>query len=131
MIDENLAYTKLKFSIYPNLGVPINTKIINEMLSLCYQFKRQDLMNQGDKIFNLTYSINYALSNSHHSIEFKNNDYMHIPELFDEVIRYYKPRKNQVERLPEEWKNGIEIGYYEENILKPPLIIMRDILKKN
>jgi hypothetical protein len=83
-------------------------------------------MNQGDKIFNLTYSINYALSNSHHSIEFKNNDYMHIPELFDEVIRYYKPRKNQVESLPEEWKNGIEIGYYEEKILKPPLIIMRD-----
>ena len=106
MIDGNLAYTNLKFSIYPILGVPINTKIINEVLSLCYQFKRQDLMSKGEKIFSLTYSISYALSNSHHSIEFKNNDYMHIPELFDKVERYYKPRKNQVESLPEEGKNG-------------------------
>ena len=33
IIDGNLACTKLKLNIYPNLGVPTNTKNINGMLS--------------------------------------------------------------------------------------------------
>ena len=46
---------------------------INQILSFVHEFERQDLMNKGDKVFTITYLLGYALTNSHHSIDYMNS----------------------------------------------------------
>ena len=48
-------------------------------------------MKKGNHPFTIYYRINYALSNSHHSIEFKGKDTIHIDELFAPIVTLKSP----------------------------------------
>ena len=104
IVEGNLAYTKLIFTSYPNIGIPLDTKNLELSLNFCHDFKRKNLMQKGDKIFSLTYYISYALINSHHSIEFKYNEYISIPSLFLDLEKRFRIERNNIEELPESWK---------------------------
>jgi hypothetical protein len=52
-------------------------------------------MGSGDKIFSITYCVNYALTNSHHSITFRNNKRIDIPNLFEDIWKIYYPKRTE------------------------------------
>ena len=67
----NLAYQKFMFTVYPKYAFSKDTKNIDQVLSFVHQFERENLMNPGDKVFRITYLVVYALTNSHHSIDYR------------------------------------------------------------
>ncbi|CAH1435989.1 unnamed protein product [Lactuca virosa] len=42
-------------------------------------------MSPGDKPFTITYLIGYALTNSHHSIDYKKDEYIELDDVFSEI----------------------------------------------
>ena len=72
----NLAYQKFMFSVYPKFALDLKSSNIDKTLSFIHHFERSDLMNPGDKPFTITYLIGYALTNSHHSIDYKKEEYI-------------------------------------------------------
>ncbi|CAH1422288.1 unnamed protein product [Lactuca virosa] len=42
-------------------------------------------MNPGDKPFTITYLIGYALTNSHHSIDYKKEEYIELEDVLSEI----------------------------------------------
>jgi len=56
-------------------------------------------LRPGDKIFSITYCVNYALTNSHHSITFKNNNRVDVPSLFEDIGKIYYPKRNEITEL--------------------------------
>ncbi|CAN1121891.1 hypothetical protein LINPERPRIM_LOCUS2454 [Linum perenne] len=50
-------------------------------------------MKENSKPFSVTYQINYALTNSHHSLTFKDKEVITIEDLFKPIIRLETPLK--------------------------------------
>mgnify|MGYP001555008701 FL=1 len=48
-------------------------------------------MLKGNHPFTITYQINYALTNSHHSITFKTEDRIYIDKLFTPLLSLESP----------------------------------------
>nr|KAJ0185180.1 hypothetical protein LSAT_V11C900505830 [Lactuca sativa] len=76
----NLAYQKFMFSVYPKFALDLKSANIDKTLSFIYHFERSDLMSPGDKQFTITYLIGYALTNSHHSINYKKDEIGHVKD---------------------------------------------------
>ncbi|CAH1447954.1 unnamed protein product [Lactuca virosa] len=81
----NLAYQKFMFSVYPKSALDLKSANLNKVLSFIHHFERSDLMNPGDKPFTITYLIGYALTNSHHSIDYKKEEYIELEDVFSEI----------------------------------------------
>ena len=81
----NLAYEKFMFSVYPKFALDIKSKNLGKTLSFIHHFERSDLMSPGDKPFTITYLIGYALTNSHHSIDYKKAEYIELDDVFSEI----------------------------------------------
>ncbi|CAH1440351.1 unnamed protein product [Lactuca virosa] len=81
----NLAYQKIMFSVYPKFALDLKSANIDKTLSFIHHFERSDLMNPGDKSFTITYLIGYALTNSHHSIDYKKDEYIELDDVFSEI----------------------------------------------
>ncbi|CAN1122031.1 hypothetical protein LINPERPRIM_LOCUS2544 [Linum perenne] len=50
-------------------------------------------MKENSKPFSVTYQINYALTNSHHSLTFRDKEVITIEDLFKPIIRLETPLK--------------------------------------
>ncbi|CAN1156296.1 hypothetical protein LINPERPRIM_LOCUS20128 [Linum perenne] len=50
-------------------------------------------MKENSKPFSVTYQINYALTNSHHSLTFKDKEVITIEDLFKPIIHLEAPLK--------------------------------------
>nr|KAJ0211904.1 hypothetical protein LSAT_V11C400192400 [Lactuca sativa] len=81
----NLAYQKFNFSVYPKFALDLKSANLNKVLSFIHHFERSDLMNPGDKTFTITYLIGYALTNSHHSIDYKTEECIELEDVFSEI----------------------------------------------
>jgi hypothetical protein len=81
MIKGNLKYGVIKFDVSLQFAIPLVTKNLNQSIGILYKFHRQDLMEKGDYP-SITYCVGYALSNSHHSIDYIDQDIIHIDDLF-------------------------------------------------
>lgn len=81
----NLAYGKFMFTVYPKFGISLTTANLDQTLSFIHNFERHDLMNKGDKVFSITYLLGYALTNSHHSIDYKNKSNIELDDVFHEI----------------------------------------------
>nr|GEX61756.1 hypothetical protein [Tanacetum cinerariifolium] len=79
----NLAYSRFMFSVYPQYALSLETKDLDQVLAFVHEFERSDLMKPGNKVFSITYLVAYALTSSHHSIDYKKKEY--IDDLFSEV----------------------------------------------
>ncbi|AES66691.2 viral movement protein [Medicago truncatula] len=99
VVEGNLAYVKLKFEIHPNIGIPLDTQRLDQALTLEHKLLRGNLMKPGDKIFSITYCVNYALTNSHHRITFRNNNRIDVPSLFEDIGKIYYPKRNEITEL--------------------------------
>ncbi|CAN1262623.1 hypothetical protein LINPERPRIM_LOCUS11344 [Linum perenne] len=80
----NLSYGIIKFDINLQQGLSLTDENLDSSIIIKYELKRDDL---------ITYQINYALTNSHHSLTFKDKEVITIEDLFRPIIRLETPLK--------------------------------------
>ncbi|CAN1144850.1 hypothetical protein LINPERPRIM_LOCUS16850 [Linum perenne] len=76
----NLNCGIIKFDINLQQGLTLTDKNLDSSIVIKYELKREDLMKENSKPFSVTYQINYALTNSHHSLTFKDKEVITIEE---------------------------------------------------
>ncbi|KAK4382551.1 movement protein [Sesamum angolense] len=83
----NLYAGKLMFDIHPRIAYNLADQDFSRVLTLHQDFKRKDLMKEGNRPYSITYRIAYALSNTHHSNLFLRKEYIEIPRIFKEFAK--------------------------------------------
>ncbi|KAK4381652.1 movement protein [Sesamum angolense] len=78
---------KLMFDIHPRIAYNLADQDFSRVLTLHHDFKRKDLMKEGNRPYSITYRIAYALSNTHHSDLFLRKEYIEIPRIFKEFAK--------------------------------------------
>ncbi|CAN1811679.1 hypothetical protein LINPERHAP1_LOCUS26296 [Linum perenne] len=89
----NLNYGIIKFDINLQQGLSLTDENLDSSIIIKYELKRNDLMKENSKPFSVTYQINYALTNSHHSLTFKDKEIITIEDLFKPIIHLETPLK--------------------------------------
>jgi len=64
----NLKYVKIKFDINLQMRLSLKVKDLDRCIVFHYKLENSNFMKKGKHPFTICYKINYALSNSHHSI---------------------------------------------------------------
>ncbi|KAL0288531.1 UNVERIFIED_CONTAM: movement protein [Sesamum angustifolium] len=83
----NLYAGKLMFDIHPRIAYNLADQDFSRVLTLHQDFKKKDLMKEGNRPYSITYRIAYALSNTHHSDLFLRKEYIEIPRIFKEFAK--------------------------------------------
>ncbi|KAL0285209.1 UNVERIFIED_CONTAM: movement protein [Sesamum angustifolium] len=83
----NLYAGKLMFDIHPRIAYNLADQDFSRILTLHQDFKRKDLMKEGNRPYSITYRIAYALSNTHHSDLLLRKEYIEIPRIFKEFAK--------------------------------------------
>ncbi|XP_045807604.1 uncharacterized protein LOC123901488 [Trifolium pratense] len=94
----NLKYGKIKFDVHLQLGLSLQDIDLSKSIIFQYGLENPKLMKEGNHPFTIYYRINYALSNSHHSIDFIGKDRIHIDELFKPMVTLESPIFNNLAR---------------------------------
>ncbi|CAN1127843.1 hypothetical protein LINPERPRIM_LOCUS29863 [Linum perenne] len=89
----NLSYGIIKFDINLQQGLSLTDENLDSSIIIKYELKRDDLMKENSKPFSVTYQINYALTNSHHSLTFRDKEVITVEDLFRPIIRLETPLK--------------------------------------
>ncbi|KAK4391588.1 movement protein [Sesamum angolense] len=100
----NLYAGKLMFDIHP--------RIAYNLAELHQDFKRKDLMKEGNRPYSITYRIAYALSNTHHSDLFLRKEYIEIPRIFKEFAKVMAPDPIRIPRI-----GGVDIVIKDHPVL--------------
>ncbi|KAL0428362.1 UNVERIFIED_CONTAM: Enzymatic polyprotein [Sesamum latifolium] len=79
-------------------------------------FKRKDLMKEGNRPYSITYRIAYALSNTHHSDLFLRKEYIEIPRIFKEFAKVMTPDLIKIPRI-----GGVDLVIKEHPVLERTL----------
>ena len=101
------------------MGLSLKDKDINKSITVRYELLRKTFMYKGNHPFTVTYQINYALTNSHHSITFKTSDRIHIDKLFEPLLsletpnmfskhKYIERSRKSTSDIPSVWVPQIE-----------------------
>ncbi|CAN1177025.1 hypothetical protein LINPERPRIM_LOCUS37458 [Linum perenne] len=83
----------IKFDINLQQGLSLTDENLDSSIVIKYELKREDLMKENSKPFSVTYQINYVLTNSHHSLTFRDKEVITIEDLFKPIIRLETPIK--------------------------------------
>ncbi|KAL0383107.1 UNVERIFIED_CONTAM: movement protein [Sesamum calycinum] len=89
----NLYAGKLMFDIHPRIAYNLVDQDFSRVLTLHQDFKRKDLMKEGNRPYSITYRIAYALSNTHHYDLFLRKEYIEIPRIFKEFAKVLRREK--------------------------------------
>ncbi|KAK4391466.1 movement protein [Sesamum angolense] len=95
----NLYAGKLMFDIHPRIAYNLADQDFSRVLTLHQDFKRKDLMKEGNRPYSITYRIAYALSNTHHSDLFLRKEYIEIPRIFKEFAKVMAPDPIRIPRI--------------------------------
>ncbi|KAL0444378.1 UNVERIFIED_CONTAM: movement protein [Sesamum latifolium] len=119
-INHHIIYKvssgKLMFDIYPRMAYNLADQDFNRVLTLHQDFKRKDLMKEGNRPYSITYRIAYALSNTHHSDLFLRKEYIEIPRIFKEFAKVMTPDPIRIPRI-----DGVDIVIKDHPVLERPL----------
>ncbi|CAN1176400.1 hypothetical protein LINPERHAP2_LOCUS32517 [Linum perenne] len=91
--SRNLNCGIIKFDINLQQGLSLTDENLDSSIIIKYELKRDDLMKGNSKPYSVTYQINYALTNSHHSLTFKDKEVITIEDLFKPIIHLEAPLK--------------------------------------
>ncbi|KAK4391423.1 movement protein [Sesamum angolense] len=109
---SNLYAGKLIFDIHPKIAYNLADQDFSGVLTLHQDFKRKDLMKEGNRPYSITYRIAYALSNTYYSDLFLRKEYIEIPRIFEEFAKVMAPDPVRIPRI-----GGVDIqpiiGRYE------------------
>ncbi|KAL0309388.1 UNVERIFIED_CONTAM: putative enzymatic polyprotein [Sesamum radiatum] len=108
----NLYAGKLMFDIHPKIAYNLADQDFSRVLTLHQDFKRKDLMKEGNRPYSITYRIAYALSNTHHSDLFLRKEYIEIPRIFKEFAKVMAPDPIRIPRV-----GGVDIVIKDHPVL--------------
>ncbi|KAL2240735.1 UNVERIFIED_CONTAM: putative enzymatic polyprotein [Sesamum indicum] len=108
----NLYAGKLMFDIHPRIAYNLADQDFSKVLTLHQDFKRKDLMKEGNRSYCITYRIAYALSNTHHSDLFLRKEYIEIPRIFKEFAKVMTPDPIKIPRI-----GGVDIIIKDHPVL--------------
>ncbi|KAL0332947.1 UNVERIFIED_CONTAM: putative enzymatic polyprotein [Sesamum calycinum] len=103
---------KLMFDIHPRIAYNLADQDFSRVLTLHQDFKRKDLMKEGNRPYSITYRIAYALSNTHHSDLFLRKEYIEIPRIFKEFAKVMAPDPIRILRI-----GGVDIVIKDHPVL--------------
>ncbi|GJS95010.1 reverse transcriptase domain-containing protein [Tanacetum coccineum] len=103
----NLAYSRFMFTVYPQYGISLDSKYLDQVLAFVHEFERSDLMKPGNKVFSITYLVAYALTSSHHSIDYKKKEYVEMDDLFTEIGSVEGNKFATIKPIDETWAINI------------------------
>ncbi|KAL0413383.1 UNVERIFIED_CONTAM: movement protein [Sesamum radiatum] len=112
----NLYAGKLMFDIHPRIAYNLADQDFSRVLTLHQDFKRKDLMKEGNRPYSITYRIAYALSNTHHSDLFLRKEYIEIPRIFKEFAKVMTPDPIRIPRI-----GGVDIVIKDNPVLERTL----------
>ncbi|KAL0452937.1 UNVERIFIED_CONTAM: movement protein [Sesamum latifolium] len=95
----NLYARKLTFDIHPRIAYNPADQDCSRVLTLHQDFKRKDLMKEGNRPYSITYRIAYALFNTHHSDLFLRKEYIEILRIFKEFAKVMTPDPIRIHRI--------------------------------
>ncbi|GJR68228.1 reverse transcriptase domain-containing protein [Tanacetum coccineum] len=83
--DRNLAYSRFMFTVYPQYGISLDTKDLDQTLAFVHGFERSVLYeNQALRCLGLTNLVAYASAFSiQHRL--KRQEYIGIVDLFNDI----------------------------------------------
>ncbi|KAK4397428.1 movement protein [Sesamum angolense] len=87
----NLYAGKLMFDIHPRIAYNLVDQDFSRVLTLHQDFKRKDLLKEGNRPYSITYRIAYALPNTHHSYMFLRKEYIEISKIFKKFAKVIAP----------------------------------------
>ncbi|AAA50242.1 putative cell-to-cell transport protein [Peanut chlorotic streak virus] len=96
-IEGDLGYGVIKFNVTLQYPIPLITRSFNNCIGVICEFRKQDLMKQGDIPLVVCYRIAYALTNSAISLQYKHLDRLYTNKIFSEtstIIRTDQVQKN-------------------------------------
>ncbi|KAL0387703.1 UNVERIFIED_CONTAM: movement protein [Sesamum radiatum] len=108
----NLYVGKLMFHIHPRIAYNLADQDFSRVLTLHKDFKRKDLMKEGNRPYAITYRIAYAISNTHHSDLFLRKEYIEIPRIFKEFAKVMAPDPIKIHRI-----GGVDIIIKDHPVL--------------
>ncbi|KAL0378706.1 UNVERIFIED_CONTAM: movement protein [Sesamum radiatum] len=112
----NLYTGKLMFDIHPRIAYNLANQDFSRVLTLHQDFKRKDLMKEGNRLYSITYRIAYTLSNTHHSDLFIRKEYIEIPRIFKEFAKVMIPDPIRIHRI-----GGVDIVIKDHPVLERTL----------
>ncbi|KAL0451312.1 UNVERIFIED_CONTAM: movement protein [Sesamum latifolium] len=96
---ENLYAGKLMLDIHPRIAYNLADQDFSRVLTLHQDFKRKDLMKEGNRPYSITFRIAYALLNTHHSDLFLRKEYIEIRRIFKEFAKVMTPDPIKIPRI--------------------------------
>ncbi|KAL0435044.1 UNVERIFIED_CONTAM: movement protein [Sesamum radiatum] len=112
----NLYAGKLMFDIHPMIAYNLADQDSSRVLTLHQDFKRKDLMKEGNRPYSITYRIAYALSNTHHFDLFLRKECIEIPRIFKEFAKVMTPDPIRIPRI-----GGVDIIFKDHSVLERTL----------
>ncbi|KAL0319826.1 UNVERIFIED_CONTAM: movement protein [Sesamum radiatum] len=112
----NLYAGKLRFDIHPRIAYNLADQDFSRVLTFHQDFKRNDLMKEGNRPYSITYRIAYPLSNTHHSDLFLRKKYIEIPRIFKKFVKVMTPDPVRIPRI-----GGVDI------VIKDHLVLERTV----
>ncbi|KAL0326549.1 UNVERIFIED_CONTAM: movement protein [Sesamum angustifolium] len=103
---------KLMFDIHPRIAYNLADQDFSRVLTLHQDFKRKDLMKEGNRPYSITYRIAYASSNTHHSDLSLRKEYIEIPRIFKEFAKIMAPDPIRIPRI-----GGVDIVIKDHPVL--------------
>ncbi|KAL0361407.1 UNVERIFIED_CONTAM: movement protein [Sesamum radiatum] len=79
-------------------------------------FKRKDLIKEGNRPYSITYRIAYSLSNTHHFDLFLRKEYIEIPRIFEEFAKVMTPDPIRIPGI-----GGVDIVMKDHPVLERTL----------
>lgn len=138
----NLAHGRIKFDINLQIALALADKDLDRSITIKYKLNRTDFMKEGNHPFTIAYRINYALTNSNHSIEFKSKEKIEIDDMFKSILTLERPisfeeRKPSInsrlikeDDIPESSKNQEKIKIEPPlNLTVPKIDIGKEIIE--
>ncbi|KAL0434178.1 UNVERIFIED_CONTAM: movement protein [Sesamum latifolium] len=104
---------KLMFDIHPKIAYNLADQDFSRVLTLHQDFKRKDLMKEGNRPYSITYRIAYALSNTHHSDLFLRKEYIDIPRIFKEFAKVMTQDPIKIPRI-----GGVDLVIKDHPVLE-------------
>ncbi|KAL1831033.1 hypothetical protein ACET3Z_000684 [Daucus carota] len=120
-IDQCHAFCKCK--VYPKFGLSLDSKNLDTVLSFVHQFERENLMDAGDKVFSISYVVAYALTNSHHSIDYKKSEYIELEDVFSDIGSVEEKQFSEISPLESSW--AIDIARNKPHLGEKPRMSFR------
>ncbi|KAL0317458.1 UNVERIFIED_CONTAM: movement protein [Sesamum angustifolium] len=95
----NLYAGKLMFDIHPRIAYNVADQDFSIVLTLHQDFKRKDLMKEGNRPYSITYRIAYVISKTHHFDLFLRKEYIKILGIFKEFAKVMAPDPIRIPRI--------------------------------